>query len=348
MTAGDAIPVNVLTGFLGSGKTTYLQRVLSDPAFADTAVLVNEFGEVGLDHHLLKRVEGDVVLLKSGCICCTVREDLGTAIRDLHGQRGPGAVPAFRRLVIETTGLADPVPILSTVLADPVIRHHYRLGNVVTTVDAVNGAFHLDRQPESVRQAAVADRLILTKTDIADPDAAARLRRRLGALNPAAPIVEAADPAGDPAAAFSSDPYDPATRNAEVRRWLADAAAGEDDRDHHHGHRHGPIDRSRHGDDIGSFCLTFDRPVDWTLFGIWLSMLLHARGEDILRVKGLLDVPGVPAPVVINGVQRVVHPPLHLDAWPDADRRSRIVFITRGIGRAEVEASLAAFLALDA
>ena len=192
------IPVNLLTGFLGSGKTTLLQRLLDTPAFGDTAVLINEFGEVGLDHHLLKQIDDDIVMLQSGCICCTIRGDLSEAIRDLYSRRTRGEIPAFRRLVIETTGLADPAPILSTITSDPVICHHFRLGNVITTVDAVNGAFHLDRQPESVKQAAIADRMVITKTDLAEPEPLARLRARLRRLNPTAATIESADRAIDP------------------------------------------------------------------------------------------------------------------------------------------------------
>ncbi|EWY37737.1 hypothetical protein N825_09155 [Skermanella stibiiresistens SB22] len=338
------LPVNVLTGFLGSGKTTLLQRMLASEDLADTAVLVNEFGEVGLDHHLLRRVEGDIVLLKSGCVCCTIREDLGSAIRDLYSMRSRGVVPPFQRLAIETTGLADPVPILSTVMGEPVIRHHFRLGNVVVTIDAVNGGFHLDRQPESVRQIAVADRIVLTKTDIAEPHEVERLVGRVRAINHAAPIDLAGDPNLDIGGLLSSDPYDVGSRGQVVADWLR--LAGEE-REHHHDHSHGH-DRNRHDAAIQTFSVTLDEPLDWTAFGIWFSMMLNRHGDDLLRVKGILNLRGGDAPVVINGVQHVIHPPIHLDAWPDGDRRSRIVFIVRGLERERIEASLRAFLGLSA
>ncbi len=330
------LPVNVITGFLGSGKTTLLQKLLASPAFGDTAVLINEFGEVGLDHHLLRRIDDDIVLLQSGCLCCTIRGDLSTAIRDLYFRREQGEIPPFRRLVLETTGLADPTPILSTVMSDPVIRHHFRLGTVITTVDAVNGALHLRRQPESVKQAAVADRIVITKTDLAAAPDVAALRRSLTRLNPTAPLIESANAMPDPELLLAQDAYDPARKSAEVAAWFAAEAEPEHAHPHHH-------DVNRHDASISAFCLIYDKPIDWTAFGIWLSMLLHDRGEDVLRVKGLLNVVGVAAPVVIHGVQHLVHPPVHLDAWPDADRRSRIVFITRGLPRQTVEQSLAAF-----
>ncbi len=340
-----AIPVNVITGFLGSGKTTLLQRLLASPALADTAVLVNEFGEVGLDHHLLRRLDSEVVLLQSGCLCCTIRGDLSAAMRDLYSRRERGQVPAFRRLAVETTGLADPVPILSTVMAEPVLRHHFRLGNVVTTVDAVNGLTHLERHEESAKQAAVADRIVITKTDIADDHDLVELRRRLALLNPAAAQLQTAPGAAlDPDLILARDLYDLNGRAEEVRRWLmieserAHAAAS---------HHHHP-DVNRHDASIHAFCLRFDRPLDWTAFGIWLTMLLHAHGADILRVKAMLNIAESPGPVVVHGVQHLVHPPDHLPQWPDDDHNSRIVFIARGLSREVIERSLAAFARLGA
>jgi G3E family GTPase len=332
------IPVNVITGFLGSGKTTLLNRLLRSPQLARTAVLVNEFGEVGLDHLLLETVDAETVILQSGCVCCTIRGDLADAIRKLFSRRERGLIPRFDRLAIETTGLADPAPIISTLLAEPVIRHHFRLGNVIVTVDAINGPLHLAQNPESVKQVAVADRIVLTKTDLAAAAQVGELRAALGRLNPTAPIFEAASEPLAPDDLMAADVYDPARRSLEVRRWLdeeAHRAAVDGD---HRGH-----DPNRHDRDIRAFCLTFDRPLDWTLFGIWLSMLLHAHGERVLRVKGILNVLGLATPVVIHGVQHVIHPPAHLDAWPSADRRSRIVFIGRGLEQKAIERSLAAF-----
>jgi G3E family GTPase len=333
----ELIPVTVVTGFLGSGKTTLLNRLLRSPQLARTAVLVNEFGEVGLDHLLLETVDADTVILQSGCVCCTIRGDLAEAIRKLFSRRERGLIPRFDRLAIETTGLADPAPIISTLLAEPVIRHHFRLGNVIATVDAINGPLHLAANPESVKQVAVADRIVLTKTDLAAAGQLGELTAALRRLNPTAPLLDAmADPLA-PDDLMAGDVYDPARKTAEVRRWLdeeAHRAAADGD------HRHDP---NRHDRDIHAFCLAFERPLDWTLFGIWLSMLLHVHGERVLRVKGILNVLGLATPVVIHGVQHVIHPPAHLEAWPSADRRSRIVFIVRGLEQKAIERSLAAF-----
>ena len=321
----DFTPVTLITGFLGSGKTTLLQRLLLDPALSDTAVLINEFGEIGLDHHLLERIDETMVMLQSGCVCCTIRGELSTAIKDLHSRRERGLLPPFRRLVIESTGLADPFPILSTVRSDPVLRHHFSLGNVITTVDAVNGARQLDAQPESIKQVAVADRLVLTKTDLATAEAADRLTQRLCHINPGAPLWRGAESELDADALLSAV-------GDGVERWQPE------DR-----HRHAPDDHYRHADDIRTLALSFDEPVDWTRFGVWLTMLLHRHGEELLRVKGILNIADAETPVAVHAVQHLVHQPRHLGAWPDGDRRSRLVFIARGLDPAVIERSFRAF-----
>jgi G3E family GTPase len=337
-----SIPVNIITGFLGSGKTTLLQRLLASPALADTAVLVNEFGEVGLDHHLLRRLDDEIVLLQSGCLCCTIRGDLSAAMRDLHTRQERGEL-SFRRLVVETTGLADPVPILSTVMAEPMLRHHFRLGNVVATVDAVNGLLHLETQEESVKQAAVADRIVITKTDIAAEHDLADLKHRLALLNPAAPQLETSPQIRlDPDRLLTRDVYDPDGKSEEVRRWFAAESKNIDGAEAHHHH----LDVNRHDARIHGFCLRFAEPLDWTVFGIWLTMLLHRHGTEVLRVKGMLNVAAGSGPVVVHGVQHLVHPPDHLPEWPDDDHSSRIVFIVRGLSREAIERSLRAFMRL--
>ena len=316
-------PVTLLTGFLGSGKTTLLRRLLADPALGDTAVIINELGEVGLDHHLVERLDDQMVLLSSGCICCTVRGELATAIRDLLGRRERGALPPFRRLVIESTGLADPFPVLSTLKADPVLRHHFRAAGVVATVDAVNGLAQLDSYVESMRQAAIADVIVLTKTDLATETVTARLVERLGAMNPSAPLICAV-----------SEPLDAnALLNCGGSGFKAIAEP--------------PIERSAHID-VRAFSIVVDEPLDWTAFGIWLTMLLNRHGSRILRVKGILALRGEERPVAVHSVQHLVHAPAHLSNWPDEDRRSRLVFIIEGIEPGLIRRSFEIFHRLNA
>jgi G3E family GTPase len=326
---GDLTPVNIVTGFLGSGKTTLLQRLLRSPELSDVAVLVNEFGEVGLDHHLLQNVAESTLLLENGCLCCAVRGDLQKALRDLLSRRTRGDIPHFRRVVIETSGLADPAPIAYTLLSEAVLRHHFRLSGIITTVDAVNGASQLDRFGESVKQVSMADRLVVTKTDLSDETTLAALRRRLRGLNVSAHIVDSGEIGGEVHQLLTDDIYDAAGKFREAAHWTAEEV------DQHSSHAH--------TSEVQSFAAVFDRPLDWTAFGVWASMLLHRYGADVLRLKGLLNIEGVPTPVLINGVQHIVHPPSHLDAWPDADRRSRLIFIVRGLERARIERSLAVF-----
>ena len=332
----DLIPVNVLTGALGSGKTTLLKALLRAPRLTGTMVLVNELGEIGIDHHLVEHASESTLLLENGCLCCAMRDDLKTALKDLHSRRDRGEIPRYERVVVETTGIADPVPIAYTLLAEPVLQHHYRLGNVVTVVDAVNAPAQLDRFTESVRQVALADRLVVSKLDLAGPGALEGLRARLATLNPAAPIIAADSPELDPVDLLITDIHDRESKNREVDRWIHsihDPAAGTG------GH-------GSHSADVTACCFTFDAVLDWTAFGVWMSMLLHRHGDRVLRMKGLLNVAGVPGPVLVNGVQHLVHPPAHLDRWPDEDRSSRLVVISSGLDREEIERSLHAFNAL--
>ncbi len=337
MTSSDNLtPVNVLTGFLGSGKTTLLQRLLRSPRMARTAVLINEFGEIGLDHLLVQQVDESVVLLQSGCICCSIRDDLKSALRGLLSRRERGEIPAFDRIVIETTGLADPGPILYTLLSEPVIRHHFQLGNVITTVDVVNAELHLSRNPEGIKQVAAADRLVLTKSDLAAPGQTAAVGEELARLNPSARIWDAAQEPVDADFLLDVLPFAPAPGQARYRVENGGARAREDGAN------------GLHTEAVSSMSLVLDRPMDWTAFGVWLSLLLNRHGDDVLRVKGILCVEGSDTPVWINGVQHIVHPPQHLEAWPTQDHRSRIVFITRGIDQEQLLRSLEAFCRLRA
>jgi len=326
------LPVNLLTGFLGSGKTTLLKRILADAAFADTAVLINEFGEIGLDHDLVERVDGDMVLLRSGCVCCTVRGELATALKDLYSKRERGLLPPFRRVIIESTGLADPFPVLSTIKADPVLRHHFRAGNVITTVDAVNGLRQLETYIESNRQAAIADQLVVTKTDLAADCDRQTLEERLRILNPDAPLLMAADPDLD----LSS--------LADMRGSVSpDSCLSQSGFYCEEPLQLVSAEGVPHQAAISSVSLRVDRPVDWTAFGLWLTMLLNRHGERVLRVKGILNLKGEERPVAVHGVQHLVHAPVHMDTWPSGDRTSRLVFILDGIDGAVVKRSFEAF-----
>jgi G3E family GTPase len=328
-------PVDLVTGFLGSGKTTLLRRLLADPVLADTAVLINEFGEVGLDHLLLERIDETMVLLQSGCLCCSIRDELAVAMRELLSKRERGLVPPFRRLVIESTGLADPFPILSTIHSEPALKHHFRIGTVIATVDAVNGLAQLGRQFESVKQVAAADRIVITKTDLVAASAVDRVTRELRRINPDAPVISSASVGIDARSLLTPSKAKPARVDRDDETRIASI----------HARVEGKEAPGIHSN-VSSFALVVEQPLDWTEFAIWLTMLLNRRGDDVLRVKGVLNVAGWDRPVALHAVQRLVHPPVHMRAWPDDDRRSRIVFIARGIERRVVERSLAAFNAL--
>ena len=335
------IPVTLLTGFLGSGKTTVLNHVLKQPGMAATAVIVNEFGEIGLDHLLVERSSEDVVLLNSGCLCCTVRSDIVDTLTNLFVDRVKGKVPFFTRVAIETTGLADPAPILHTLMTEPIVAARYMLDGVVATVDAVNGAGTLDRQPEAVKQAAVADRLLLTKTDLAEPSMQQAFEARLALLNPSAPVIPVAQGAVDPALLFNLGFFDPATKGVDVQRWLRDEAfaAG-----HEHDHDDDHLDPNRHDDRIRAFCITREQPISWGVLSGWLDGLAAMRGDDLLRFKAIVALSDRPdEPMVLHGVQHLFHPPVLLPQWPSEDRRTRMVFITRDLPREAIEATLTAF-----
>lgn len=329
-------PVAVITGFLGSGKTTLLNRLLQRPEMAGAAVIINEFGEIGLDHLLIATPSENTVLLSSGCLCCTVRGDLVETLADLYRRRRDGAILAFDRVIVETTGLADPVPIIQTVVADPELAPLFTLDSVVTLVDAVNGAQQLDEHPESVKQAAVADRLLLTKTDLANVDDITELRARLARINPGAEVCAVVRGAAEPHALFGTAINRSDASGQTVKQWLRDTQFVQAEA---HAHRpHGAADVNRHDDHIRAFCIYHETPVSAAGLEMWLNMLAALRGAKLLRVKGLLNVDG--RPVAVHAVQTLIHEPVVLDRWPDDDRRSRLVFITRDLAREAIEETL--------
>lgn len=333
------LPVTVITGFLGSGKTTLLSRLLRDPGMNRAAVIINEFGEVGIDHELVEVSSEQMTLLSNGCLCCTVRTDLQETLRELFVKRRSGEVIDFDRVFVETTGLADPAPVLHSLASDGLLGAQFRLNGVVTLVDAVNGMGSLDTMPEAAKQAALADRLVITKTDIAEAAAIGALQERLRAMNPYALISKAVEGVLDPELLREIGPASVSALTQDPNRWLS--GPGRELASSEEGSYLGtrmPRTTDTHDAAIHTFCLWFEAPFTWDTLTASLQVLTSLRGPDLLRVKGIVNVAGEAGPVAIHGVQHVFHPPIKLGQWHDADRRSRIVFIVRNIPRDSVEA----------
>jgi G3E family GTPase len=341
----EPVPLTVLTGFLGAGKTSLLNRLMHDRALAETAVIINEFGEIGLDHLLVRPIREGVVLLQSGCLCCTLRGDLVEALEQLLRDLDNGRI-VFRRVILETTGLADPAPVLQTAMAHPYLVQRFRLDGVITVVDAVNAAATLDQHMESVKQVAVADRIVLTKTDLlaaTEREEIVRdVRARLAALNPAAAVLDAAAGAATAQNLLGCGLFDPDRKSPDVKRWLAEEAYGAGTQYGAHAHHHDP---NRHDARIRAFTLTSDAPIPAAAFEMFIDLLRSLHGPKLLRLKGIVKIAEEPArPLVIHGVQHVLHPAVRLESWPDADERTRIVLITRDLGAGEVGPLFDAFL----
>jgi G3E family GTPase len=317
---GPRLPVIAVTGFLGSGKTTLIRALLDKPEGANTAVVVNEYGEIGIDNALLRSSSDVTVLLGNGCLCCNIRTDLQETLRELFADRARGAVPSFERVVIETSGLADPAPILQTFATDRALGREFHLQALVSVVDAVSGEDNLEQMPEAKKQVALADRIIVSKSDLADPAATERLVDCIAALN-TAPVTIAAN--GEIAPSLLLD-------EPRSIRQSFDLGAAE--------HTHG----------LYSFSLIFEEPLSWPSFQETMALLTALRGPDLLRVKGIVAIEQCRGPVVVHFVQHVAHPPVELEDWPDGDRRSRLVFVTRGLPRgpiAQLFASVAQIVA---
>jgi G3E family GTPase len=318
VTAPAPVPVTVLTGFLGAGKTTLLSALVRRPEMAGTAVFINEVGAISIDHHLVRDVKGDVVVLGSGCVCCTVAGDLVRALLELAAQVARGEVPPFSRALVETTGLADPTGVLAALVNHPLIARHYAAGAVVTAVDGQLGRDTLARQPEAAAQVALADRIVITKTDLAEADQLDALETALREKNAGAAIVRSAHGAVDPDVLLAPAP-DADWIDAATRRPVGHAF-------------------------ITTFTVCFAKPVRMGPLGLWLTLITQMHAGSLLRVKGLVDVEGESAPVVIDCVQHVIHPARQLAAWPDDDHRTRLVFIARGLAAGTIK-SLRASLA---
>jgi G3E family GTPase len=319
------IPVSVVTGFLGAGKTTLINKLLKRPDMNRVAVIVNEFGEESIDHDLVQVSSEQMMLLNNGCLCCVLRGDLQETLRDLSVKRRTGEIIDFDRVVVETTGLADPAPVMQTLMSDTMLQAYYRLDCVVTLVDAVNGEGQLDTMPEPAKQTALADRLVITKSDLADAASVEKLERRLRELNPNAPMKRAVNGEIDLAFLINVGLTNAKSRLEEVERWMGAEVHDE------HGHVH------RHDASVGSFSLRYDAPFTWAAFSQCMEVLTALRGPDLLRVKGLVNVEGHKGPLIVQGVQHLFHPPIELAEWPSADRATRLVFITKGIERSMIE-----------
>ena len=349
MTSASTIPVTVLTGFLGSGKTTVLNHLLHQPDMEGVVAIINEFGEVGLDHLLVETCEERFALLDNGCVCCSVREDLVTLLTELSSDGISGAAP-IRRILIETTGLADPVPVLHTLMTAPSVVESYRIDGVVVTVDAVNAIGSLKVHPEAAKQIAVADRILLTKSDLVDTVSRAAVEERIRLINPTVSITHVEHGQVAPDQILEAGLFSPEGRSDDVIKWFA--AAAEATGAHplrasnrgHHEHGHGHHEHDPHAEGISSFSLTVREPIRWDAFSRWLDYVAALKGDDLLRFKALVNVAERPnGPLVVHAVQHVMHPPIEMDAWPSDDRSSRLVFIVRNIPAGSIERTLAQF-----
>jgi G3E family GTPase len=330
MKRGNMIPVHIITGFLGSGKTTVLNYMLKSPQFSRAIVIINEFGEVGLDHLLVSSADENIIEMSSGCICCTIRGDLKKKFRDIKGRFFFTGKRKFDRVIIETTGLADPAPIIHTIMTDPKLTDDYEIKSVIATIDSTCFTQTENTCSEARKQAAMADCLLLTKADLVEPEKIGEINSLIRTINPSAPLHIAKKGVVDIDAVFTSPDFSTTGKKADVEKWLNEEAySGEHECCHQHGHHEHDV--SRHGDDISAFCITRDLPVDKKAFMVWIELIMKMMGSRMLRIKGIINIDGYSGPVVIHGVQHIFYPLYNMEQWPDSDHRTRIVFITKGL-----------------
>ena len=326
----DTTPIHILTGFLGSGKTTLLNKLLASAGLADTAALINEFGEIGLDHLLVDTVDEEIILLESGCVCCSVRDNFITSLLTLHHKREQGTIPFFRRVILETTGIADPIAIHELILADNEVRSRYHCEKIHTVVDAVYGSSNLDTHIEAVKQVSVADQIFLSKTEISNQKQTRILGQRIQALNPAASVTRSMEPSFSPEALWRDD--NKTSFSPGARRGQSGGYGG----------------KASHDQRFSTFLLSWPEAVVWDDFTAWLEALLIARGDSIHRLKGLLKVAGEARPVVVQGVQHSFYPPTKLNKWPRGAAKTELVFITSDFNKQAAINSLADILEVTA
>ena len=336
----NQIPVTVITGFLGSGKTTLLSSILKKKEMQKTAVIINEFGEIGLDHALIEHTDENIVELQSGCICCTIQGDLNKTLIDLFDKMMNGKVSSFNRILIETTGLANPVPIIHTLMSSIELIRIYSLDGVITVVDSINGEKTLDLHEESLKQLALAEKIILSKTDIIDKDEIKSLIYRIKEINPVSQIIFSKFGNIPLEEIFGLGAYDPYKKSADVKNWLA--AEKYKDKKHHHHH-----DVNRHNENIRAFSMMSENPVNMIAFSFFRDMITAALGANLLRMKGIVNIAGEERPAVIHGVQHIFHPVQWLETWPDNDRRTKLVFITQNIKKEQIEDFFRPLMGLD-
>ena len=328
------IPITIITGFLGSGKTTLLAALLKQESMQNTAVIINEFGEVGLDHNLIETIDENIVELQNGCICCTIQEDLKSTLVDLIKKMERNEISSFNRVVLETTGLADPVPIIHTLMTSLDLHRAYSIDGVITLVDSVNGKSTYDNHEEAIKQTALADIIILSKTDLAEKTAIKSIIDRIKTINPKANIIKSNKDKLHLTELLGLNDYDPLNKTWDVEEWLAIEKYKQNKHEQNHHHKHNV---NRHGDNIESFALVTQHQISMTTFNFFLELLTSQMGSNLLRIKGILNIKGESRPAIIHGVQHIFHPVEWLDVWPDNDRRNRLIFITRDIKKSHIE-----------